>query len=61
MIPIAVIFAVVIGGIYGGLYNPTPAGAIGVFLVALYGYRPPPALVRTTRSTRCSRRRAPAA
>jgi tripartite ATP-independent transporter DctM subunit len=38
VIPIAVIFAVVIGGIYGGLYNPTPAGAIGVFLVALYGY-----------------------
>ncbi len=38
VIPIAVIFAVVIGGIYGGLYNATPAGAIGVFLVALYGY-----------------------
>ncbi len=37
VIPIALIFAVVIGGIYGGLYNPTPAGAIGVFLVALYG------------------------
>jgi len=38
VIPIVVIFAVVIGGIYGGLYNPTPAGAIGVFLVAVYGY-----------------------
>ena len=38
VIPIAVIFAIVIGGIYGGLYNPTPAGAIGVFLVAVYGY-----------------------
>ncbi len=38
VIPIVVIFAVVIGGIYGGLYNPTPAGAIGVFLVAAYGY-----------------------
>ena len=38
VIPIAVIFAVVIGGIYGGLYNPTPAGAIGVFLVAVYGF-----------------------
>ncbi len=36
--PIAIIFVVVIGGIYGGLYNPTPAGAIGVFLVAVYGY-----------------------
>ncbi len=37
VIPIVVIFTVVIGGIYGGLYNPTPAGAIGVFLVAVYG------------------------
>ncbi len=37
MVPILVIFVIVIGGIYGGLYNPTPAGAIGVFLVALYG------------------------
>ncbi len=37
VIPIAVIFIVVIGGIYGGLYNPTPAGAIGVFMVAAYG------------------------
>jgi TRAP-type C4-dicarboxylate transport system permease large subunit len=33
-----VIFVIVIGGIYGGLYNPTPAGAIGVFLVAVYGF-----------------------
>ena len=38
MVPILVIFVVVIGGIYGGLYNPTPAGAIGVFLVAVYGF-----------------------
>ena len=38
MVPILVIFIVVIGGIYGGLYNPTPAGAIGVFLVAVYGF-----------------------
>ena len=38
MVPILVIFVIVIGGIYGGLYNPTPAGAIGVFLVAVYGY-----------------------
>jgi tripartite ATP-independent transporter DctM subunit len=37
MVPILVIFVIVIGGIYGGLYNPTPAGAIGVFLVAVYG------------------------
>ena len=33
-----------IGGIYAGIYNPTPAAAIGVFLVALYGYRPAPAV-----------------
>jgi tripartite ATP-independent transporter DctM subunit len=38
VIPIAIIFTVVIGGIYGGLYNPTPAGAVGVFLVAVYGF-----------------------
>ncbi len=38
MVPILAIFVVVIGGIYGGLYNPTPAGAIGVFLVAVYGF-----------------------
>ncbi len=38
MVPILLIFIVVIGGIYGGLYNPTPAGAIGVFLVAVYGF-----------------------
>ncbi len=31
------IFGVVIGGIYAGIYNPTPAAAIGVFLVGLYG------------------------
>jgi len=36
--PVLVVFGVVIGGIYAGLYNPTPAAAIGVFLVALYGY-----------------------
>ncbi|WP_018698671.1 TRAP transporter large permease [Amorphus coralli] len=35
--PVIVIFGIVIGGIYGGIYNPTPAAAIGVFLVALYG------------------------
>jgi tripartite ATP-independent transporter DctM subunit len=38
VVPVFVIFGVVIGGIYGGLYNPTPAAAIGVFLVALFGY-----------------------
>jgi tripartite ATP-independent transporter DctM subunit len=38
VIPVAVIFAIVIGGIYAGVYNPTPAAAIGVFLVAAYGF-----------------------
>ena len=38
LLPVLVIFGVVIGGIYGGLYTPTPAAAIGVLLVALYGY-----------------------
>jgi len=38
VLPVTVIFGAVIGGIYFGLYNPTPAAAVGVFLVALYGY-----------------------
>jgi tripartite ATP-independent transporter DctM subunit len=38
VIPVAVIFGVVIGGIYAGIYNPTPAAAIGVFLVGVYGF-----------------------
>ncbi len=38
VIPVLFIFGVVIGGIYAGFFNPTPAGAIGVFLVALHGY-----------------------
>lgn len=37
VIPVAVVFGVVIGGIYAGIYNPTAAAAIGVFLVVLYG------------------------
>jgi tripartite ATP-independent transporter DctM subunit len=37
VVPVIVIFGIVIGGIYAGIYNPTPAAAIGVFLVALYG------------------------
>jgi TRAP-type C4-dicarboxylate transport system permease large subunit len=32
-----VIFGLVIGGIYFGLFNPTPAAAVGVVLVAAYG------------------------
>jgi TRAP-type C4-dicarboxylate transport system permease large subunit len=34
---VLVIFGLVIGGIYFGFFNPTPAAAIGVFLVWLYG------------------------
>ena len=37
LIPVLVIFGIVLGGIYAGFYNPTPAGAVGVFLVWLYG------------------------
>jgi tripartite ATP-independent transporter DctM subunit len=37
VLPVATIFGLVIGGIYFGFFNPTPAAAIGVFLVALYG------------------------
>jgi len=33
--PVLAIFGVVIGGIYFGLFNPTPAAAVGVFLVAV--------------------------
>ncbi|KEP69953.1 C4-dicarboxylate ABC transporter permease [Thioclava dalianensis] len=37
LIPVLAIFGVVLGGIYGGFYNPTPAAAIGVALVWIYG------------------------
>ena len=33
--PVLVIFGAVIGGIYFGLFNPTPAAAVGVFLVTV--------------------------
>ena len=35
--PVLAIFGLVIGGIYLGFFNPTPAAAIGVFLVTVYG------------------------
>lgn len=38
VLPVLGIFALVIGGIYGGLFNPTPAAAIGAFLVSVYGF-----------------------
>lgn len=37
MLPVLVIFGIVLGGIYAGFYNPTPAAAVGVALVWLYG------------------------
>jgi len=37
VLPVVGIFGLVIGGIYAGAFNPTPAAAIGAFLVAIYG------------------------
>ncbi|MDF0595747.1 TRAP transporter large permease [Psychromarinibacter halotolerans] len=37
MIPVVVIFGLVLGGIYGGFFNPTPAAAVGAALVWIYG------------------------
>lgn len=37
VIPVVAIFGLVLGGIYAGLYNPTPAAAVGVFLVWVVG------------------------
>lgn len=37
LLPVMVIFGLVLGGIYAGFFNPTPAAAIGVALVWLYG------------------------
>ena len=36
--PVLVIFGSVIGGIYFGLFNPTPAAAVGVFLVTVLAF-----------------------
>lgn len=37
LLPVLLIFLLVVGGIYAGLYNPTPAAAVGVALVAGVG------------------------
>lgn len=37
ILPVALVFAIVIGGIYFGFFNPTPAAAVGAFLVWLFG------------------------
>jgi len=36
--PVLCIFGAVIGGIYFGLFNPTPAAAVGVFLVTVLAF-----------------------
>jgi tripartite ATP-independent transporter DctM subunit len=35
--PVGLIFGVVIGGLYGGWFTPTPAASVGVFLTGIYG------------------------
>jgi tripartite ATP-independent transporter DctM subunit len=37
VLPVLAVFGLVIGGMYLGFFNPTPAAAIGVFLVSVYG------------------------
>ncbi len=37
VLPVLGIFGLVIGGVYLGFFNPTPAAAAGVFLVTVYG------------------------
>ncbi len=37
VLPVFVIFGVVIGGIYAGVYSPTAAAAVGVVMVVIYG------------------------
>jgi len=36
--PVVLIFGMVMGGIYFGLFNPTPAAAVGVVLVTVFGF-----------------------
>lgn len=36
VVPVGLVFGVVIGGIYFGLFNPTPAAAVGVVMVSLF-------------------------
>lgn len=37
VLPVGLVFGVVIGGIYMGLFNPTPAAAVGVVMVTVLG------------------------
>src|SRR6056300_428756 len=38
VLPVLLIFGCVIGGIFFGVFNPTPAAAVGVFLVGGYAF-----------------------
>ena len=46
ILPVLIVFVAVIGGLYFGLFNPTPAAAVGVVMVVLIG------LVRRKLTTR---------
>lgn len=37
ILPVSIVFIVVIGGIYFGFFNPTPAAAVGVVMVSIIG------------------------
>lgn len=37
VLPVGLVFGVVIGGIYLGFFNPTPAAAVGVVMVTIFG------------------------
>ena len=38
VLPVVCVFGLVIGGIYLGAFNPTPAAAIGAFVVGVFGF-----------------------
>ena len=38
VLPVVAVFGLVIGGIYAGAFNPTPAAAVGAFLVGVFGF-----------------------
>ena len=38
ILPVASVFIIVLGGIYAGFFNPTPAASLGVSLVLIIGY-----------------------
>ncbi len=59
VVPVLAVFGLVVGGMYAGFYNPTPAASVGVFLVGILWWwrrRPGPAeladaLLETARTT----------